>query len=237
MKARVTWIEDRSFVGRADSGHQVVLGTALGDGPRPGPSPMELVLIGTGGCAAWDVVNILAKGREAVEDVVVELEADRAETDPGLHPHPHALHAPRPRPRPPQGRARHRPLGREVLLRLGDARQDRHDHPRLRDRRHRGSAGRRRSPVNPLLAGLEHAVRAAALRGVADADFAPGVRGGAEPRRGPTSTRLPPIPAPELRQHHRSDGTGSARSNAWRRCSSTSRARTATTRSKRCSAT
>ena len=82
MKARVTWIEDRSFVGRAESGHQVVLGTAHGDGAKPGPSPMELVLIGTGGCAAWDVVNILAKGREAVEDVVVELDADRAETDP-----------------------------------------------------------------------------------------------------------------------------------------------------------
>ena len=82
MKARVKWIEDRTFVGRTESGHQVVLGTAHGDGPKPGPSPMELVLIGTGGCAAWDVVNILAKGREAVEDCVVELDADRADTDP-----------------------------------------------------------------------------------------------------------------------------------------------------------
>ena len=43
---------------------------------------MELVLIGTGGCSAWDVVNILAKGREAVEDVVVELDADRAAEEP-----------------------------------------------------------------------------------------------------------------------------------------------------------
>ena len=43
---------------------------------------MELVLIGTGGCSAWDVVNILAKGREAVEDCRVELDADRAETEP-----------------------------------------------------------------------------------------------------------------------------------------------------------
>ena len=83
MKARVTWLEDRSFVGRTESGHHVVLGTAYGpDGLKPGPSPMELVLIGTGGCAAWDVVNILAKGREAVEGCVVEIDADRAETDP-----------------------------------------------------------------------------------------------------------------------------------------------------------
>jgi putative redox protein len=43
---------------------------------------MELVLIGTGGCAAWDVVSILQKARQAVEDVAVELDADRAETDP-----------------------------------------------------------------------------------------------------------------------------------------------------------
>ena len=82
MKARVRWIEDRTFVGQASSGHQLVLGTAHGEGAKPGPSPMELVLIGTGGCTAWDVVNILAKGRQPVEDCIVELDADRAETEP-----------------------------------------------------------------------------------------------------------------------------------------------------------
>jgi putative redox protein len=83
MKARVKWVGERTFLGSTESGHQVVLGTAFGDeGKKPGPSPMELVLIGTGGCSAWDVVNILAKGREAVEDCTVALEADRAETDP-----------------------------------------------------------------------------------------------------------------------------------------------------------
>jgi putative redox protein len=82
MKTRVTWLEDRTFVGQTPSGHQVVLGTAHGDGPKPGPSAMELMLIGTGGCSAWDVVNILQKGREKVEDCVVELDADRADTEP-----------------------------------------------------------------------------------------------------------------------------------------------------------
>lgn len=83
MKARIKWVEDRTFVGESGSGHKVVLGTAFGrDGRTPGPSPMELVLIGTGGCSAFDVVHILEKGREAVEDCVVELDADRAETDP-----------------------------------------------------------------------------------------------------------------------------------------------------------
>lgn len=85
MKARVKWVEDRTFVGATESGHKVVFGTASGpDGanPKPGPSPMELVLIGAGGCSIYDVVHILEKGREAVEDCVVEMDADRAETDP-----------------------------------------------------------------------------------------------------------------------------------------------------------
>ena len=83
MEARVKWVEDRTFVGESGSGHKIVLGPAsTPGGPTPGPSPMELVLIGTGGCTAVDVVLILEKGREAVEDCVVELEAERATTDP-----------------------------------------------------------------------------------------------------------------------------------------------------------
>ena len=83
MKARIKWVEDRTFVGESGTGHKLVLGTASGpEGRTQGPSPMELVLIGTGGCSAFDVVHILEKGREQAEDCVVELDADRAETDP-----------------------------------------------------------------------------------------------------------------------------------------------------------
>ncbi|WP_208179630.1 OsmC family protein [Sinorhizobium medicae] len=83
MKARIKWVEGRTFVGESGSGHKVVLGTATDpDGPTPGPSPMEMVLIGTGGCSAFDVVHILEKGREAIEDCVVEMDADRSEQDP-----------------------------------------------------------------------------------------------------------------------------------------------------------
>jgi putative redox protein len=83
MKARIKWVEGRTFVGESGSGHKVVLGTASSlQGPTPGPSPMELVLIGAGGCSAFDVVHILEKGREAIEDCVVELDAERAEKDP-----------------------------------------------------------------------------------------------------------------------------------------------------------
>ena len=82
MDARVKWVEDRTFVGETESGHKIAFGTVSDAGPKPGPSPMELVLIGTGGCSAYDVVSILEKGREKIESVEVVLDADRAETDP-----------------------------------------------------------------------------------------------------------------------------------------------------------
>jgi putative redox protein len=83
MKARVKWVEDRTFIGESGSGHKFVFGTAHGpEGKTPGPSPMEMVLIGTGGCSAFDVVQILEKGREAIEDCTVELVAERADKDP-----------------------------------------------------------------------------------------------------------------------------------------------------------
>jgi len=82
MKARVKWVEDRTFTGEVEAGHKIVFGNGIGDKPKPGPSPMELMLIATGGCAAFDVVHILEKGREPVEDCVCELDAERAETEP-----------------------------------------------------------------------------------------------------------------------------------------------------------
>jgi putative redox protein len=83
MKARIKWVEDRTFIGESGSGHKIVLGTAFGpEGRTPGPSPMELVLIGMGGCTAFDVVHILEKGREKIEDLAVELQVERAQQDP-----------------------------------------------------------------------------------------------------------------------------------------------------------
>src|SRR6056297_2493050 len=84
MKARVKWAEKRTFIGESGTGHKFVFGAKDEDGSTPGPSPMELVLIGTGGCSAYDVVSILEKGREPVEDVVVELDADRADDTPAV---------------------------------------------------------------------------------------------------------------------------------------------------------
>ncbi len=82
MQARVKWAEKRTFLGTSGTGHSIVLGTGHDGGATPGPSPMELLLIGTAGCSAYDVVSILEKGRQNIEDVQVEVDADRAETDP-----------------------------------------------------------------------------------------------------------------------------------------------------------
>ncbi len=82
MKARIRWVENRVFLGESGSGHAVLMSGSQAEGRSVAPSPMELVLIGTGGCTAFDVVHILERGRELVEDCVAELEAERAETEP-----------------------------------------------------------------------------------------------------------------------------------------------------------
>lgn len=83
MKARIKWIENVAFIGETESGHAVVMDGAPDAGGRNlGPRPMETVLIGTGACSAFDVVLILKRGRQPITDCVVELNAERADTDP-----------------------------------------------------------------------------------------------------------------------------------------------------------
>jgi len=83
MKTRIKWIQDVMFVAETGSGHAIVLdGAPEAGGRNLGARPMEMLLAGLGGCSAFDVVMILKRGREAVTDCVVEVDADRAETDP-----------------------------------------------------------------------------------------------------------------------------------------------------------
>ena len=82
MKSKISWVADKTFTGQTESGHSIVIGTATDDAPKPGPSAMELVLMGAGSCSAWDVVEILRKGRQQIDDVIVELDADRAPEPP-----------------------------------------------------------------------------------------------------------------------------------------------------------
>lgn len=83
MKARVKWVEGMAFVGETESGHAVVMdGPADIGGRNLGPRPMEMLLLGAGACSSVDVVSILKKGRQDVTDCWVELDADRATTEP-----------------------------------------------------------------------------------------------------------------------------------------------------------
>ena len=85
MEARVKWTgkDGMSFVAHTGSGHSVVMdGSPDGGGHNLAPRPMEMVLLGTGGCAAYDVVVILRKNGQAIAGCDVTLQAERAESDP-----------------------------------------------------------------------------------------------------------------------------------------------------------
>ncbi len=83
MKVRVKWVQDVMFVGESGSGHAVVMdGPPEGGGRNLGIRPMEMLLLGTGGCTSYDVVSILKKSRQPVTDCVAEVTAERAETEP-----------------------------------------------------------------------------------------------------------------------------------------------------------
>jgi putative redox protein len=81
-EAKVTWVEDRRFVGRATSGHAVVVDASV---EKEAPSPMEMVLIGTVGCTAYDVLEVLLKKRQQVSGLEVSARAERAETPPRVY--------------------------------------------------------------------------------------------------------------------------------------------------------
>lgn len=85
MKAHIRWLDGMAFEAESGSGHRLTV-----DGPPDlggqdrGPRPMELLLEGLGCCSAVDVVHILQRGRHAVSDCEVEVDAERAETTPAV---------------------------------------------------------------------------------------------------------------------------------------------------------
>jgi putative redox protein len=85
MQCTVSWLPDSgmAFAAETGSGHLITMdGAPDGGGRNLAPRPMETVLAGTGGCAAYDVVLILKRGRHQVSGCNVKLTAERAETDP-----------------------------------------------------------------------------------------------------------------------------------------------------------
>jgi len=91
MKARVKWVEGVTMVGESDSGHALIMdGPPEFGGRNLGVRPMEMLLLGMGGCTQFDVLLILRKARQQVTACIVELEAERAAEDPKVFTRIHA---------------------------------------------------------------------------------------------------------------------------------------------------
>ena len=85
MKARIKWVQDAMFLGESGSGHSVVMDGPEDHGGRNlGVRPMEMLLMGLGGCSSFDVMSILKKSRQNVVDCVAELDAERADAVPSV---------------------------------------------------------------------------------------------------------------------------------------------------------
>lgn len=85
MKSVVRWVGEAMFLAESGSGHCVLMDGPPDHGGRNlGPRPMEMLLMGMGGCASFDVVSILKKSRQAVTNCVAQLEAERADEIPAV---------------------------------------------------------------------------------------------------------------------------------------------------------
>ena len=86
MECKVSWTGDgMSFLAETGSNHAIVMdGSPEAGGRNLAPRPMEMLLVGTGGCTAFDVVMILKKGQHAISGVEVSLQAKRAEVEPKI---------------------------------------------------------------------------------------------------------------------------------------------------------
>lgn len=85
MKASISWGGKAKFVGEAGSGHSITMdGPPDHGGENLGPRPMEMLLLGLGGCTSFDVMSILQKSRQDVTDCKADIEAERADEVPAV---------------------------------------------------------------------------------------------------------------------------------------------------------
>jgi putative redox protein len=85
MQARIKWVDGVMFIGETGSGHAMVMDGPPDNGGRNlGARPMEMILLGVGGCSSFDVIQILQKGRHNVVDCLAEISAERVDTIPSI---------------------------------------------------------------------------------------------------------------------------------------------------------
>lgn len=139
MECKIKWSgEGMSFIAETGSGHTVKMdGAPEAGGNNQAPRPMELLLAGTGGCTAFDVVLILKKGRHAVSGCEVDIQADRAETDPKVFTRIHMHFRVRGQQLKPQAVARAIALSKETYcsasIMLGKTAEITHDFEIIED--------------------------------------------------------------------------------------------------------
>jgi len=85
MRSTVQWLENVAFEAKSESGHSVIMdGAPAYGGENRGARPMELILMGLGGCASFDIVTILKKARQNIDGVECQLQAERADEVPAV---------------------------------------------------------------------------------------------------------------------------------------------------------
>ncbi|MGI9323188.1 MAG: OsmC family protein [Pseudomonadales bacterium] len=85
MKATIKWVDGAKFLAESGSGHSVVVDGPEDQGGRnAGVRPMEMMLMGMGSCASFDVMMILNKARQQVTGCVAEIQAERADAVPAV---------------------------------------------------------------------------------------------------------------------------------------------------------
>jgi putative redox protein len=90
MEVKLEWLGDAAFTGVTESGHTITMdGPAEGGGKNSGPRPMETVLLGMGACTSYDVMSILKKSRQDVDQCLVSIDAKRADEIPSIFTHIH----------------------------------------------------------------------------------------------------------------------------------------------------
>jgi putative redox protein len=83
METQLKWAGNAAFIGKASSGHTLVMdGPAEGGGRNLGPRPMEMLILGMGACSTYDVVSILKKSRQEITDCEIKITSQRADSEP-----------------------------------------------------------------------------------------------------------------------------------------------------------
>jgi putative redox protein len=137
VEAKVTLVNNMRFIGKASSGHTLTMDADdSAGGVNAGFRPMELLLVGFGGCSGMDVISILRKKRQLVTGLEINVKGERADSYPKIYKEIHIEYVVKGKRCGKRGcRARHIPDPGKVLFRGRYARQGGDDYAQLHNHR------------------------------------------------------------------------------------------------------